>query len=354
MFVAQTTTHALVTLRSHEQAAALTGAFFCPQCGGALIIKNGQVLPAHFAHRGHACTPSEPESPTHMRGKLWLAELGERLGYTVAMEQYYPEIQQRADVVWTRGETTLVLEFQCSPLSGARLAVRTQGYAKLGLRCVWILGAPYLRGAFGRRQAKFLQWSARDGWHWWGFDGRQLVVHATSLTRQWDHGYTTAGEWQRARPLVAQALAEARAIGRRLYYRDGLAMGLQALAYVQQRNLAGVPWLVHAEPTRLPGLLAPEWALRTEWLLTVGRQDFTAAADAAWWAHQAAQQALLTPLLAAAPPLAAVRQRWLAVLTASGAIEKTATGWRWRQTLQWYDTLEAKLTAGAARRSNSG
>lgn len=102
MLVALNEADELVTLRSHEQAKGLSGQRFrCPACRGELRIKNGAQLIAHFAHKDNACkTSSEPESETHLAGKWWLAKFGAQIGETVTLETYYPEIQQRADVVW--------------------------------------------------------------------------------------------------------------------------------------------------------------------------------------------------------------------------------------------------------------
>jgi competence CoiA-like predicted nuclease len=48
-------------------------------------------------------------------------QLGQLLGYAVTLEVYYPEIRQRADVVWEKPDRKLILEFQCSPLDPKRL-----------------------------------------------------------------------------------------------------------------------------------------------------------------------------------------------------------------------------------------
>lgn len=54
MFVALDKNNQRVTLTSHDQAANLTHqTFHCPICKQVVRIKNGTVMPAHFAHRSN-------------------------------------------------------------------------------------------------------------------------------------------------------------------------------------------------------------------------------------------------------------------------------------------------------------
>ncbi|WP_262315552.1 competence protein CoiA [Lacticaseibacillus parakribbianus] len=344
MFVALDAGQRPVTLRDHEQAKALVGDFVCPACRRPVGIRNGRVMPAHFYHLGPPCAASEPESAEHLAGKLWLMAYGQRRGFKPVLEQYYPQVRQRADVVWQQAGRALALEFQCSPISLERLAERSEGYRRLGVPVVWIMGKRYFARQPKALQAKFLAWSRRHGWHLWFLDVRadRLVLWqlAQGLLVTWYRPTASRRFRQATGPLPTKA---ALGVATALRHREPKAMALQAASATQHRNLAGVPWLVHAAPTGLIGLPLPEWQLRAWWLLTFdAAPDIKKAAEAAFWQRFAADR---TPLVSAGALLAAVAAQWHRVLTASGAWQSTATGWQWRQPPAWYPTLEAKLAA---------
>ncbi|WP_179394322.1 competence protein CoiA [Lacticaseibacillus absianus] len=347
MFVAQTATGQLVTLRNHAQARQLTGAFVCPACGAPVGVRNGPVMPAHFYHRGPACAASEPESAEHLNGKLWLLDYGVRRGWAGTLEQVYPTIKQRADVVWWPAGRPLVVEFQCSPISVTRLATRTAGYHRLGLPVVWVLGRRYFAALPQAKQAKFLQHSRAHGWHLWFLDvavGRLVLWQLDTLGLA-IHWYWASGSRALHRPFPDAPRRQAQAVQRALMHRDRRAMLLQQACAAAGRNLAGCPWIVHTQLTHLPGVAVPEWQLRTRWLLAFqAHPTLTTAAESAFWRQFEGQ---LTPLVDSAAVLAVVQARWLAVLAAAGLLSRTTTGWRWRQAPQWYPTLDAKLEAGA-------
>ncbi|WP_461215216.1 competence protein CoiA [Lacticaseibacillus sp. GG6-2] len=345
MFIAMNAKTQLVQLHTHEEATRLRGnAFYCPACRRPVRIKNGAVMPAHFAHIGPACeAASEGESADHLAGKRWLAGLGERLGYHVALETYYPVIKQRADVVWIREDTTLVLEFQCSPLSGPRLQERTAGYQKLGLTCVWIMGPRYHTKRPGNLQAKFLQSQQPGDYHLWFSKGQSLARW------QWrSGGYTITrydgGPVQTQMVNVSQSRYQAaRLVVNQLRHRDRRVMRLQAEAYQQHRNLAGVPWVVHDGMAGVPGLRKPEWQLRTHWLLQFGDGDVDRPSEQAFWREEA--DPALTPLVDAQALMRVVADRWHHELQRAGLLATTATGWRWLRPAEWYPDYEHKLAA---------
>lgn len=346
MFVAMDERAQLITLVTHEQAAKLRQhQFVCPACRRLVRIKNGAVLPAHFAHVGPACqAASEGESDDHLRGKRWLAELGMKLGYQVALETYYPQIKQRADVIWQRLETTMVLEFQCSPLSPQRLAARTRGYHKLGLTVVWVLGPRYYSKRPGMMQARFLQYSPRYGYHLWFSDGRRFL-EVWQLVEQ---GYLVrrfgADPLRTKRIGVGRSkYSAARMIQNQLHYREPKALALQALAYQQGHHLAGLPWIVHERPLTLLGLKVPEWQVRTKFLLTFGDRDISREMFVEFWQGQAAPE--LTPLIDQGILIDLAARRWLSVLQDAHLLIAIADGWRWCAMPVWYPDLTRKLQA---------
>ncbi|WP_125704089.1 competence protein CoiA [Lacticaseibacillus daqingensis] len=347
MFVAMAVSGRLVTLRNHAQARALRGPFVCPACHQPVGVRNGRVMPAHFYHRGPACAASEPESAEHLNGKLWLLDYGARHGFAGTLEQYYPAIKQRADVVWWPAGKPLVVEFQCSPLSPERLGARTAGYHQLGLPVVWVMGQRYFDQLPSAKQAKFLAHSQAHGWHLWFLD---VVAGHLTLWQFAPLGLAVTRFWpdrtrQQVRAFPPASAHTALGVQRALMHRDRRVMALQQASAAIGRNVAGVPWVVHTAQTHLLGLAVPEWQLRAWWLLTFDAQPaITKNAETTFWRQFETQ---LTPLVDSAQVVAAIRHRWLMVLQQSGALQATATGWAWQVQPAWYPTLEAKLEARA-------
>lgn len=347
MLVALNQADELVTLRSHEQARQLIGQTFrCPACKGKLRIKNGAQLIAHFAHKDNACSASsEPESETHLAGKWWLAQLGERLGEAVTLETYYPQIQQRADVVWQNQGRVRILEFQCSGISPERLKARTNGYQTLGFEVVWIAGPQYITRWPGSKQARFLRWTPDAGFHLWYLDPGSKVMTRLQLTAnaiiETEYHQGLPKNTQRreyAEPLASRA----KAVQAALVHRVPAVMQLQAQASRQGLNLAGMPWLIYQQLRHLPGLNAPEWALRAAWLLQFQGRPIEKAAEAAFWRDYSSVRA---PQLPPGMIQAAVRQQWLTVLLTTGHLQEAASGWQWRRVPVWYRTVDEKLQA---------
>lgn len=131
----------LTTATNQRQLAALKEQkhFFCPGCGAAMILKAGDVKIPHFAHRSLVgCDrSSEPETPLHIKGKLLLHQFFSEKNQHPELEKYLPSIKQRADVLVG---SRYAIEFQCSAISPADIAARTEGYALAALKAVWIRG----------------------------------------------------------------------------------------------------------------------------------------------------------------------------------------------------------------------
>ncbi|WP_125581255.1 competence protein CoiA [Lacticaseibacillus suibinensis] len=341
MFVAQAENGRLVTLRDHQQAKALHERFVCPACLRPVGIRNGALMPAHFYHLGPPCAASEPESLPHLLGKQWLSALGEQFGYRSELEVYYPAIKQRADVVWLREGKRTVLEYQCSPLSVEALAQRTAGYAKLDLVVIWIAGPRYFDRWPAAKQAKFLRYTA-GGFQLLFLDPQagvlsQWTLHADHIDQrlQWPNRVQ-----QRRLDYAERLVAEAKAVQAGLRFREPKVMALQGQAARFGLNVAGVPWVVHQQQRHLPGLVLPEWQLRTWWLLQFQTAPIQKAAEAAFW-RQFSQ--VRTPLIPDQAVLEAVRRQWLAVLKQAGYLQETPLFWQWQQQPNWYATVTEKL-----------
>ena len=346
MFVAMTTDEKRITLVDHEQAEKLRGGdFICPACREPVRIKNGQVMPAHFAHIGPACdVDSEGESTIHLRGKQWLMQLGQLLGYAVMLEVYYPEIRQRADVVWEKPDRKLILEFQCSPLDPKRLKERTKGYAQLGLEVIWILGPRYYSQRPGGMQAKFLRWDQAHGYHLWYSDGQSFLELWQAQMGYFNVQRFSRGPMHQRQVRVGQSGPKiVRLIDNALHYRERNVLALQQLAYAQGQHLSGLPWLVHEHLTQLIGLKVPEWQLRAKWLLTFEGGNISQEMNQKFRHEQVALA--ITPLVDNAALVTTVATVWLQTLSQAGYLNATADGWQWVKPLPWFVDGEHKLAA---------
>ncbi|RTR30074.1 hypothetical protein EKG37_14355 [Robertmurraya yapensis] len=127
--------------RNQLEAIRKKEEFYCRSCSEKLILKIGTQRIPHFAHeKGSECTEYDRESEYHMSGKIKLFEWLETQGLSPEMECYYPVIKQRADIAFTYEEKTFCIEFQCSTISAEVFRKRTEGYRKLSLHPIWILG----------------------------------------------------------------------------------------------------------------------------------------------------------------------------------------------------------------------
>jgi len=132
-----------------ERARALSdeGALRCPCCDEPVVFRAGRLVTAHFAHRpGAACALGDdpdyrPESELHLSTKLALYDwVRARFpDARVEVEAAIPATGQRADLLAVIDGAAVALEVQCSPLSGEAWRARHEGYARAGVRDVWIL-----------------------------------------------------------------------------------------------------------------------------------------------------------------------------------------------------------------------
>ncbi|MEX3910506.1 competence protein CoiA family protein [Bacillus paralicheniformis] len=135
--------------------------FYCPVCRCELDLKVGAVKLPHFAHKPGAACPvqHEPESSYHLKGKRLLYEWLGRQGFRPVLEPYLQEIRQRPDLLLEYGTRQVAVEFQCANLDAAAYRKRTDGFLKLGIEPLWILGGNRVR----RLTGSFFQLS---GFHW--------------------------------------------------------------------------------------------------------------------------------------------------------------------------------------------
>ncbi|CAM3663797.1 competence protein CoiA [Mesobacillus zeae] len=146
--------------------------FFCPECGGKMLMKLGTKRVRHFAHqRGEGC-PAEWENETdyHLNGKLKLYQWLIQSGLDAELEKYDPSSGQRADILIDWKGKKWALEFQCSPVSEELFKKRTDGYVESGITPIWIPGGKSLKRTSAKTvslnsfEALFLRRN-RMGWY---------------------------------------------------------------------------------------------------------------------------------------------------------------------------------------------
>lgn len=116
--------------------------FICPQCENPVRLKIGQVMIPHFAHivlTNCLTSFSERESPTHLKGKLQLADFFQTKGIDVVVESYLPNIEQRPDLLVQHNQKRFAIEFQCSVIPILDVDKRSQGYLKTSIIPIWLL-----------------------------------------------------------------------------------------------------------------------------------------------------------------------------------------------------------------------
>ncbi|QIL45733.1 hypothetical protein G7081_00830 [Vagococcus coleopterorum] len=144
--------------------------WYCPACHCSLIIKNGQKIRPHFAHKAkQECQSfSEAETAEHLSGKALLAKWCESIGVPYELEAYLPQLQQRPDLLIHQ---KIAIEFQCSSLPWSRFIERTETYLDHGFQVIWIFGSKLeLKGKLREIQRSALAYSPRLGYYLWQLD----------------------------------------------------------------------------------------------------------------------------------------------------------------------------------------
>ena len=155
--------------------------YCCPGCQGRVLLRQGQVMCPHFAHKSlQDCQFfSENESAQHLSLKAALYKSFVNHGEKVRIEKVLSEMGQIADLFV--GDS-LALEVQCSRLSQQRLRERTRAYHQAGYEVRWLLGEDLW---LGRRltdlQRDFLYFTAKIGFHLWELDWKKEKIRLKYL-----------------------------------------------------------------------------------------------------------------------------------------------------------------------------
>lgn len=155
--------------------------YSCPGCQGVVLLRHGQVMCPHFAHKSlQDCQFfSENESPQHLSLKAALYKSLVNHGEKVSIEKVLSEMGQIADLFV--GDF-LALEVQCSRLSQQRLRERTCAYHQAGYEVRWLLGEElWLNGRLTDLQRDFLCFTAKIGFHLWELDWKREEIRLKYL-----------------------------------------------------------------------------------------------------------------------------------------------------------------------------
>jgi competence CoiA-like predicted nuclease len=127
-------------------AAQRGGAFHCPSCSKALILKKGSVVVHHFAHKPPIlCDWARGETLAHLEAKsivhAALTERGVRAELEYCLETLPGD--RRADVMaWSPKGQMIAIELQHTSISADEIAERSFAYARAGAAQIWISFLP--------------------------------------------------------------------------------------------------------------------------------------------------------------------------------------------------------------------
>ncbi|GGE51257.1 competence protein [Pullulanibacillus camelliae] len=121
--------------------------FYCQSCGEEVIMKLGQSVAWHFAHKAAGDCPNqhEPETRTHLTGKSKLYHWLKTNGVKAEVEYYLPAIQRRPDLYLPERVPPLAIEFQCATIGYEQLKARSDSLAAEGIRVCWLFGSHRLK-----------------------------------------------------------------------------------------------------------------------------------------------------------------------------------------------------------------
>lgn len=158
-------------------------AYICPNCRREVILKKGQVVTHHFAHKPPVtCSWATGETQAHLKAKKALhdALIARGLRAEVECEVLSTEGDRRADVlVWGRNNSRLAFEVQHQPLDFPAIDRRTRAYMAAGVPVVWL--------ALIKPDALAMAETTPAG----------LVIHRYSVRpwEKWAHAYGMGSLW---------------------------------------------------------------------------------------------------------------------------------------------------------------
>lgn len=318
----------LVGIDDNEQKVAAELAtkgchYYCPDCRGALQLKQGQQKIAHFAHvhEDNCQTFAEGETSEHLLGKLQLSNYFEQNGWQIELEPWLGTIKQRPDLLITRHGQRYAIEYQCAPISISRLQERNLGYKMMNVSVVWVLGAPYQHQ---RKQATWAKWAqkcgAEIGCYEWSTKHQRLV-------------FTPWSKVDSKQPIAIWLERQALAIVEHLQRGHANLRKLQQLVYQQGHNLNGLPWLCHLPQQVKGGLKDPHWQVNLYLFNALEARPQTAQQlqqllkNFEWYETGCVDQAAVRTYYL---------MHWLAFFQKNGMIIKKGRYWQISRPMMWY------------------
>lgn len=362
MFVAFNQQHQLTTLLAYQATEIprlRQQQWFCPQCRQPVFLRAGAACTPHFTHYRRSDCQLAHETATHLVGKQFLYHYFEQRGYQCQLEVFLPVLQQRPDLLLTRGGQQLAVEYQCSPLSLARLKQRTAGYSGSQLPVVWILGPRYIQKNLKNRQLRFLNQSVSLGYYLLFLESSRFLLwhHIQQIGLSPQYGYhvqslaqtapATKRQW--GQPSLAQQVAY---LQRQLQYRQHFWQQLQLVCYRQHRHLLMAPLWCHTLQPTPPILKCSLFALRVYFLLTFEQQPVIL--PQALTDFRQHYQFLFQPTgRQFAPQQVTVLTALVADLVTQGYLGMAAQGWCWRRQPIWFKSVPDKLAVAAKTRKKT-
>lgn len=136
-----------------ENAHPEDGPFYCPSCHAEVILKQGPIKVAHFAHRADTdCSfAGQEESVEHrlVKQEIYQALLHVPGVSEVQVERNLQEV--RPDVSFRCNGTFVAIEVQVSTLSSQDIEQRTLAYARKNIAVLWT--PPFSLSMFEERYA---------------------------------------------------------------------------------------------------------------------------------------------------------------------------------------------------------
>ncbi len=155
------------------------GPFHCPQCEEELILKQGRVKIAHFAHLPNSvCSyAGTPESAEHSNVKLEIYEAlkSQPEVSKLQVERYLKEV--RPDISFCFENTYIAIEVQISPLSLDELVRRTTAYTQKNIYVLWtpILPMDVFSGRYAPKEWERNMHALYDGIVYYWLSGLKVV-----------------------------------------------------------------------------------------------------------------------------------------------------------------------------------
>lgn len=138
--------------RVEATGAARGLGYRCPGCEGDLVLKQGPIVIAHFAHKPPtSCEWASAETIAHLQAKRLMANALRGRGLKAEVEFIVDTLpgDRRADVMTWRPDGQMVaIEFQHTPISLSEIERRAFSYARANIAQIWI---PFLNSTAWRK-----------------------------------------------------------------------------------------------------------------------------------------------------------------------------------------------------------